>query len=117
MSSLVKVLVQFAATVPIENVHPLQGGLVRLKHPSERRPGLPRPNLVLFWPAFAFEVLRKHVKLAELAICLALTARAIARDPAAKAYTDLALTKSQPEDEAKLELMASSAARPERQAV
>ena len=117
LGSLIKVLVQFAATVPIESVHPLQGGLVRLKHPLERRPGLPRPNLLLFWPAFAFEVMRKHVKLAGLAIWLALTARAIARDPAAKAYTDLALTKSEPEDEARLELMASSVARPERQAV
>ena len=68
MGSLVKILVQFAATVPIENVHPLQGGLVRLKHPSERRPGLPRLNPFLFWPAFAFDVVRKHVILAGVGI-------------------------------------------------
>jgi len=34
MGSLVRLLVTFATTVPIENVHPLQGGLVRLKHPQ-----------------------------------------------------------------------------------
>lgn len=105
MGSLVKILVQFAATVPIENVHPLQGGLVRLKHPSERRPGLPRPNPIVFWPAFAFEVVRKHARLAGVGIRLALRARAIARNPAAKAYADLALTMGEQEDEAKLELL------------
>jgi hypothetical protein len=117
IGSLVKMLVQFATAVPIENVHPLQGGLVRMKHPSERRPGLPRPNPVLFWPAFVFEVVRKHAKLAGLGIPLALRARAIARDPAAIAYTDLALTKGEPEDEAKLELLAPYAAALKRQAV
>ncbi len=110
MGSLVKVLVQFATTVPIENVHPLQGGLVRLKHPAERRPGLPRPSPLLFWPAFAFEVVRKHARLASTGIRLALLARAITRDPAARAYTDLALTKGEPEDEARLELLAQHAA-------
>src|SRR6516162_5085610 len=39
MASLVKVLVTFATTVRLENVHTLQGGLVRLKTPAERRPG------------------------------------------------------------------------------
>jgi radical SAM superfamily enzyme YgiQ (UPF0313 family) len=116
MGSLVKVLVQFATTVPIENVHPLQGGLVRLKHPAERRPGLPRPNPVLFWPAFAFEVVRKHARLAGVGVRLALMARAIARDSAARAYTDLALTRGEPEDEAKLELLAPNAAASKRQA-
>src|SRR5271169_3037354 len=31
--SLVKMLVAFATTVALENVHPLQGGVLRLKHP------------------------------------------------------------------------------------
>jgi hypothetical protein len=110
MGSLVKMLVQFATTVPIESVHPLQGGLVRLKHPSERRPGLPRPHSLLFWPAFALEAVRKHARLAGVVIRLALMARAIASNPAAKAYTDLALTKGGPEDEAKLELLAPNLA-------
>jgi radical SAM superfamily enzyme YgiQ (UPF0313 family) len=117
MGSLVKILVQFAATVPIENVHPLQSGLVRLKHPSERRLGLPRPNPLLFWPTFAFEVAHKHAKLAGVAVWLAVTARAIARNPAAKAYTDLALTKGESADETKLELMTSNARRLKQQTV
>ena len=35
--SLVKALVPFMTMVPLEGVHPLQAGLLRLKHPSERR--------------------------------------------------------------------------------
>jgi radical SAM superfamily enzyme YgiQ (UPF0313 family) len=110
IGSLVRMLVTFATTVPIEKVHPLQGGIVRLKHPSERRPGLPRPNPWLFWPAFAFEVLHKHVRLAAMNLRLVLMARAIRRDPAAAAYTDLALTQGEPEAEAMLDLLAPIAA-------
>ena len=115
MGSLVRLLVTFATTVPIENVHPLQGGLVRLKHPSERRPGLPRLNPWMFWPAFVFDIMRKHVSLAVVSVRLLLIAYAIYRDPAAKAYTDRALTHGAPEDEAKLELLApvAAAAKPE----
>ena len=60
MGSLVKLLLTFATTVRLENVHPLQGGIFRLKHPSERRPGLPRENPWIFWPRFAWETLYKH---------------------------------------------------------
>src|ERR1700757_1396894 len=49
VNSLIKVLVNFATTVQLENVHPLQGGILRLKHPSERRPGLPRERAFIFW--------------------------------------------------------------------
>ena len=110
MGSLVRLLVTFATTVPIENVHPLQGGLVRLKHPSERRPGLPRLNPWLFWPGFVFDIVRKHVVLAVVSIRLLLIVYAISRDSAAGAYTDQALTHGAPEDEAKLELLAPAAA-------
>ena len=41
LGSLVKVLVSFATAVRLENVHPLQAGILRLKTRSERRPGLP----------------------------------------------------------------------------
>jgi radical SAM superfamily enzyme len=106
MGSLVRLLVTFATAVPIENVHPLQSGLVRLKHPAERRPGLPRLNPWLFWPAFVFDVVRKHVVLAVVSVRLLLIVYAISRDTAARAYTDQALAHGEPEDEAKLELLA-----------
>ena len=42
LRSLAKILLIFSTSVRLENVHPLQTGVLRLKHPSERRPGLPR---------------------------------------------------------------------------
>ena len=92
MGSLVKVLVAFATTVRLENVHPLQNGILRLKHPSERRPGLPRENPWIFWPRYAWETLSKHAILAGAIVQLLLAAIAISRDPAARTYMDQALT-------------------------
>src|SRR5262249_22874938 len=63
MRSLATILLTFSTTVRLEKVHPLQSGLLRLKRPSERRPGLPRVNPWVFWPGFAWETLRKHADL------------------------------------------------------
>ncbi len=109
--SLLKLLLTFSQTLAIEKVHPLQGGILRMKHPSERRPGLKRPNALLFWPAFAWETLRKHALIAyHLAVLLRML-RAIRRDPAAASYTDVALTPVDPEEDAKLELLAPAVAK------
>lgn len=92
VASLVKVLVAFATTVQLENVHPLQGGLLRLKRPSERRPEMPREHALVFWPRFAAETVVKHLRLAGTIIRLTATALWIARDPATQRYMDRALT-------------------------
>src|SRR5258708_12428054 len=60
VNSLIKVLVNFATTVRLENVHPLQGGILRLKHPSERRPRLPRDRPFTFYPRFFCDTLTNH---------------------------------------------------------
>jgi radical SAM superfamily enzyme YgiQ (UPF0313 family) len=91
MKSLVKLLVTFSSTVRLEGVHPLQGGILRLRHPSERRPTLAPENLLLFWPRLLWDVLRVHASLAWLIGKLVLVARAIQRDPTAKRYVDQAL--------------------------
>jgi radical SAM superfamily enzyme YgiQ (UPF0313 family) len=92
MGSLVKVLVTFATTVRLENVHPLQSGILRSKRPSERRPGLPRENPWIFWSRYAWETLCKHAIFAGATVRLLLTAIAISRNPGARKYLDQALT-------------------------
>src|SRR5712692_4376278 len=92
MASLVKVLVAFATTVRLENVHPLQAGLLRLKHPSERRPGSPRENPWIFWSGFLWETLYKHAVLVVTIGRLLLMKAAVARDPDARTYMDQALS-------------------------
>jgi hypothetical protein len=105
MRSLVKVLVTFATSVRLENVHPLQSGLLRLKRPSERRPGLPRESPWIFWLRFAWDTARKHGALACTTGWLSLMRIAIARDPDARAYTDQALTPARDDDELVLDLL------------
>src|SRR5258707_8533356 len=91
MGSLLKVSVSFATTVRVENVHPLQSGLLRLKNPSERPPGLPRDRVSVIWPRFVLETLYKHVILAGVIAPLLALKISIACDPHARTYMDLAL--------------------------
>jgi len=98
IGSLVKLLVIFGTSVRLEGVHPLQSGLLRLKHPSERRPGLPRENPFIFWPRFAWETLRKHVFFASAIIALLPSAFALSRNPAARNYLDQDLTPTSEEE-------------------
>ncbi|OWV94327.1 radical SAM protein [Rhizobium sp. R72] len=109
LASLVKMLVSFATTVPLENVHPLQSGLLRLKHPSERRPGLPRESAVTFWPRFIWETVRKHLSLGATIASLATSAFFIARDKKSKTYMDQALTPVGDHEDETLELFTKTA--------
>ena len=105
MGSLLKLLVSFATMVPLENVHPLQSGFLRLKHPSERRPDLPRESLWVFWPRFMWHTLRTHAISVHTVMLLLLWMRAIKRDPNARSYMDLALTPVNDDDDTRLDLL------------
>jgi len=109
LASLVKMLVSFATTVPLENVHPLQSGLLRLKHPSERRPELPREHAVTFWPRFIWQTVTKHLSLGATIASLATSAFFIARDKKSKSYMDQALTPVGDNEDETLELFTKTA--------
>lgn len=93
VTSLVKLLVQFGIGVRLEGIHPLEIGVVRLRHPSERRPGLPQENPVTFWARFGMETAVKQMRLVGAIARVAIPAILITKNPASKAYTDKALTK------------------------
>jgi hypothetical protein len=109
MGSLVKVLVSFATTVRLENVHPLQGGILRLKHPSERRPGLPRESAWTFWPRFVVQTLTKQAILIGAIAQLTLLYATIGRRPGARDYMDQALTPVRDSDDVTLDLLTKTA--------
>jgi len=109
MGSLLKLLVSFATMVRLENVHPLQSGVLRLKHPSERRPGLPRERVWVFWPRFVWEILYKHVILAGVIAGLFVSKISIACDPHARAYMDRALAPVGDDNDATLDLLTKTA--------
>jgi radical SAM superfamily enzyme YgiQ (UPF0313 family) len=98
VGSLMKLLVNFATSVRLENVHPLQSGILRLRHPSERRPGLSREHPLLFWLRFVSETVGKHAAMAGVILRLWMLKSAIVRDRSARDYTDLALAPVQDEE-------------------
>jgi hypothetical protein len=104
-NSLIKALVPFATTVHLENVHPLQGGLLRLKRRSERRPGSRRENIAIFWLRFGWDTLYKHLILASTIGRLLLLKAAISRNPHAKAYRDQSLMPVADDEEITLDLL------------
>jgi radical SAM superfamily enzyme YgiQ (UPF0313 family) len=105
MGSLVKLLFTFSTTDRLEKIHPLQSGIFRLKHPSERRPGLPRESSWVFWPRFVWESFSKHAIMAGTIGRLLLWKMAIARDPNARAYMDQALTPVHDDEDVTLDLL------------
>jgi radical SAM superfamily enzyme YgiQ (UPF0313 family) len=77
---------------PIEHVHPLEGGVLRLKSRHERRPHLPVEPASLFYPRYFAETAVKAVRWATLAIRLERLARKVKNDPQRLEYMDQALT-------------------------
>jgi radical SAM superfamily enzyme YgiQ (UPF0313 family) len=99
MGSLVKALVAFATTVRLENVHPLQAGILRLKHRGERRPGMSREAAAPFWFRTVWQTVYNHAILIGTIARLFAWKMAIARDRNATAYTDRALAPVSDDDD------------------
>jgi len=105
VASLVKLLVTFGTSVPLENMHPLQTGILRLVRPSERRPGLRRDSPLVFWPRLGWRTIAKNIVIVSQIVRLTLTARALARETGAKDYMDQALTPVSDDGDATLDLL------------
>jgi radical SAM superfamily enzyme YgiQ (UPF0313 family) len=91
-------LLSFWGLSLVEHIHPLEGGVLRRKVRTERRPGLGIEPIWRFWPAFAGEVLSKHARMAGMAARLLLLRHRLKRTPEAQRYRDLALTPSEETD-------------------
>jgi hypothetical protein len=110
MSRLVTFIYMFASSVPIEGVHPLQGGLLRRKYRLDRRPGMPIEPIWAFYPKIVTELVVKTARALRLAARLGMTMRRIERDPNRLAYMDQALTPVSDEEEETLALFTHSEA-------
>lgn len=92
MLSLAKVLVQFSTMMQFEKVHPLQSGLIRMKHPSERRPTLPPEKTALFYLRYFRDLIVANAAFVRTTWWILRTTRRVMQDPKRHAYTDMALT-------------------------
>ena len=53
-------LLAFHACARVEQVHPLEGGLFRLKYRTDRRPSMPREHPMTFYSRYLWDILSKH---------------------------------------------------------
>jgi radical SAM superfamily enzyme YgiQ (UPF0313 family) len=92
VGSLAKALIQFASQMQLEKIHPLQSGLIRLKHPDERRPGLARESAWVLYLRHARDLIVRNAVYARNILWIQSLRRRIERDPQRHAYMDQALT-------------------------
>ncbi|MBZ0215899.1 MAG: hypothetical protein K8F25_05055, partial [Fimbriimonadaceae bacterium] len=104
MKNLGKYLFAFSSTDRLESVHPLQGGILRLKHPSERRPGLPREHPWIFWSRFIADTIKTHAIWAWEIGRLYWWKNSIERSPNVLSYMDQALMPVDDDEDEALEL-------------
>jgi hypothetical protein len=83
----------FSRFVCCEKVHSLQGGSVRIKHRSSRRPGPPVEPAWLFYPKLVIENLRKSARWRNSGSSLFLKYKRILRNPDRQFHMDQALTR------------------------
>lgn len=94
-SSIGKLMSQvlwFYGSIRIENVHPLQAGVLRRKDRFERRPAFPVENFLFFHFNRLKETLITVYRLGRLHLKLRKIRRQVENDPDSKAYRDVALT-------------------------
>jgi hypothetical protein len=94
----------FKGCTHIENVHPLEGGFLRMKYRHDRRSELPIEPVWRFYPKYWVETVSKQFQWISMYLKLRRTYVAIKRDPNKHAYTDLALTEPTDEDVDNLEM-------------
>ena len=91
LGKMLTMLLSFWSLSLVEHTHPLEGGYLRRKVRTERRPGLPVVPAWRFWPGFAVNLVVKHARMGMMATRLVMLRRRLKRDPAARDYRDLAL--------------------------
>ncbi len=82
---------QFYGTIKYQNVHPLQGGFLRRKIRTQRRPGMPQENPLIFYPHRVWETISSIIPFGLYYFKLRSIRKKIKREPGRRSYTDKAL--------------------------
>lgn len=100
---MVKLFVFYACQL-IENVHPLDAGVLRRKYRHDRRPGLPIESPFVFYLRYALETVRKVSRLLWIFWRFHRIRRRVEKERDPASYRDIATTPVTPEELATLEL-------------
>jgi hypothetical protein len=99
---------EFHVLYEAEDVHPLEGGFLRLRSRLDRRPGMKVENPLVYYPKAAVQNIAKAFVYAKLMARNYLIYRRVINDPNRYAYTDTALTVPTAEDFEALELFSNT---------
>jgi radical SAM superfamily enzyme YgiQ (UPF0313 family) len=95
-------LFSFYEAIKLENVHPLESGVLRRKYRLDRRSGMPIESPLSFYPRYAWEVLSKHVRLAAMHWQFRRILKRVERDTGS--YDDVAMMPVQEDEFEELEM-------------
>ena len=90
--NVLPVMTWFKASFELENCHPVESGLLRLKSRRDRRPTMPMESVFTFYPKYAAELIGKTVGWVSIYLRLRLIYLSIKRDPKRYEYIDPAIT-------------------------
>jgi len=102
-------LFAFHAPMVFEGLHPLEGGLIRIKRRRDRRPGLPIEHPLVFYPKLAVEFVAKYARAFGMHRRYQRILARVMAEPAG-VYTDAAMAPVDAGEEERLELFTATAA-------
>jgi radical SAM superfamily enzyme YgiQ (UPF0313 family) len=108
LGKMAMMLLSFWSLSLVEHTHPLEGGYLRRKVRTERRPGSRIVPAWRFWPQFGADFVVKHARIGIMATRLLMLRYRLKRNPAACDYRDVALTPVN--DDGALEMLTVTAA-------
>jgi len=89
-------------------VHPLEGGVLRLKYRLDRRPGLPREGVMPFYARYGWEIFNSFWGALTTYAYVRWMSRRIYKDPRRFDYVDAAIAPDAQQDLSHLELFAGT---------
>ncbi|MCP5082016.1 MAG: radical SAM protein [Alphaproteobacteria bacterium] len=106
---LAMMMTEFKAMYMIEGLHPLEGGVIRLKYRADRRPGFPREPIGIFHAKLLAECITKTAKYAYFTYKCTTIGRKVARDHKRSSYMDTAIMPVAQQELAELSIFAETA--------
>jgi Radical SAM superfamily len=94
----VKFLLTFFLPYTVDHLHPLEGGLFRLKYRRDRRPGMKIESPMIFYPKYVVETAVKWIKIARATLHAEWILWQVRRSLRTSTYNDIAITPQIDED-------------------
>ncbi len=102
---VLSLMLYFYGCITYEKIHPLEGGLLRMKYRRDRRHGLPIESPFVFYPKLIAHTVIKHAAMAGMIFKYHRIRQKLRLDPNAKNYMDEALTPVSAEDASTRDLL------------